>query len=101
MPTKKTQTSVFTKLSRVNRPSLTFYYYFKKIKVALKDQNWSRNSKDNKEYNIFFESSSFAYTFDAIDLVQRVFARMGWNLKLKVYALKDKNYTYNFTLMKK
>lgn len=70
---------------KISKTSLSYYYFFKKIKGELKRLKWNRECPSGVFF-VEFQTSNFNYDWDAIELVTKSFKRLGWDAKIKRYS---------------
>lgn len=75
----------------IRMDSRIFYYYYKKVMIELKKQNWKRTNTLFIPYHIEFKTINITYDHEAFLLLQKMFKRIGWKISVKhfTYSIKE------------
>ena len=72
-----------------------FMYFFKKIRVMLRKEKWSRHSTE-EEFSIDFHTKNFGYDYTAIQMVTKIYKLLGWKLKMTYFCTRANHEGYDY-----
>lgn len=75
-------------LTKLPKTSRTFLYYYGKIKYHLREYQWDRFLIPKATYVVKFKTQSITYDWDAVQLVKKMYKRLGWEIECTQYHLQ-------------
>lgn len=86
-------------LRKLPKDKLTFFIYYKRLKTQLQKIKWDRHLSNETKIEFY---SIRDYDYNAYALLQKVFKRLGWELKMTLFRkMEDKKENlYSWSLRK-